>query len=124
MSGVLLGSGLNHTFMNSYYAAGNTVIPTKIGVYTYTLGVALKIAGFFLAGLTGIAFAISLSTLVQAVLLFSFLQPQRLPAFTKHAWEKPQAGQHLPQHGTEDWPVPEPALKDYQPFVEDPAPDL
>ena len=83
MSGVMLGGSLNHTLMNSYYAASNTVTPTKIGVATYTLGIVMKLAGFFLLGLTGIALAISISTLVQTVLLYGYLRPHRLAPFNK-----------------------------------------
>ena len=83
MSGVMLGGSLNHTLMNSYYAAGNTVTPTKIGVATYTIGIGMKLAGFFLMGLTGIALAISISTLIQSILLFGYLRPHRLTPFKK-----------------------------------------
>jgi putative peptidoglycan lipid II flippase len=105
MSGVMLGGSLNHTLMNSYYAARNTVTPTQIGVATYTLGIGMKLAGFFFLGLTGIALAISISTLVQTVLLYGYLRPQRLAPFNQLQQTSAEAAQ-----GRTGWHFPEPAL--------------
>lgn len=104
MSGVMLGGSLNHTLMNSYYAAGNTVTPTKIGVATYTLGIAMKLAGFFFLGLTGIALAISISTLVQTIFLYGYLRPHRLAPFNK---QKKQALEESQKSG---WQISQPTL--------------
>lgn len=104
MSGVMLGGSLNHTLMNSYYAASNTVTPTKIGVATYTLGIGMKLAGFFLMGLTGIALAISISTLVQTVLLYGYLRPHRLAPFNK---PRKQTAEQSQKDG---WQIPQTAL--------------
>lgn len=75
MSGLLLCSGLNHSFMMAYYAQGNTVTPTKIWTLTWTLGLGGKIAGFFLAGLTGIALSVSLQSVTNCILLWIFWKP-------------------------------------------------
>jgi peptidoglycan biosynthesis protein MviN/MurJ (putative lipid II flippase) len=73
-SGLLLCSGLNHTFTTAFYASGNTATPAKIGVVAYTLGIALKIAGFFLAGIIGMAVALSVHNLVHIALLHYYLR--------------------------------------------------
>ena len=75
MSGLLLCSGLNHSFTMAYYAQGNTVTPTKIWTLTWTLGLGGKVIGFFLAGLTGIAVSISLQSMINCILLWTFWKP-------------------------------------------------
>ena len=75
MSGLLLCSGLNHSFTMAYYAQGNTTTPTKIWTLTWTLGLGGKVIGFFLAGLTGIAASISLQSMINCILLGTFWKP-------------------------------------------------
>ena len=80
MSGLPLGSSLSHTFATAYYARGDTATPTKIGIVVYTIGLALKVAGFFLGGLTGIAVAISVYNILYAAALWYRLNPQHVNA--------------------------------------------
>jgi len=75
MSGLLLCSGLNHSFTMAYYAQGNTITPTKIWTLTWTLGLGGKVVGFLLAGLTGIAVSISLQSMINCILLWTFWKP-------------------------------------------------
>lgn len=73
-SGLLLCSGLNHTLTTAFYASSNTATPAKIGVVAYTLGIALKIAGFFVAGIFGMALALSIHNFVHIALLHYYLR--------------------------------------------------
>lgn len=75
MSGLLLCSGLNHSFTMAYYAQRNTTTPTKIWTLTWTLGLGGKVIGFLLAGLTGIAVSISLQSMINCILLWAFWKP-------------------------------------------------
>jgi len=75
MSGLLLCSGLNHSFTMAYYAQRNTITPTKIWTLTWTLGLGGKVVGFLLAGLTGIAASISLQSVINCLLLWTFWKP-------------------------------------------------
>ncbi len=53
--GVWIGGAIGLILSASFYAKGNTIVPTRIGVIGYTLGIGFKIAGFFIWGVTGIA---------------------------------------------------------------------
>ncbi len=76
MSGRLLFSGASHTAASAFYAAGNWTEPTKINAFTYTAGLVARVAGFFVAGLAGIAVSVSLY-----IALNLFLLHQRLWRF-------------------------------------------
>ena len=77
-SGLVLFSGLSHIFATAYYSEGDTVTPTKIGAVSYTVGLLLKVVGFFTAGLIGIALATSLHSLLYAYVLWCFLEPGKI----------------------------------------------
>ena len=53
--GLLMGAPLGQLLSSSFYAQGNTITPTKIGVVGYTLGIVCKITGFYYYGITGVA---------------------------------------------------------------------
>ena len=56
--GLVWFSGLaGHVFSTSFYAAADTLTPTRIGVIGFTVGIPLKVAGFYLYGVVGIALA-------------------------------------------------------------------
>lgn len=57
LSGVVVGGSVGTVSGNAFYAFGDTRTPALIGVIAYTVGVVLKIAGFLLAGISGIAIA-------------------------------------------------------------------
>lgn len=59
-SGVLLFGSVNHLLMVAFYAQGETRTPTKIQMMSYSLGIILKVCGFFFGGLYGIMAAMSL----------------------------------------------------------------
>jgi putative peptidoglycan lipid II flippase len=75
MSGVLLCSGLNHSLTMAYYAQGDTRTPPKIWSASFTIGLVAKVAGFFLAGLAGIALSVTLTNFITCGLLYYFWKP-------------------------------------------------
>jgi putative peptidoglycan lipid II flippase len=75
MSGVLLCASLNHTITSAYYSAGNTATPNKLAVLGYTLGLIFKVAGFYMAGVNGMALALSLQYVITAFLLIHHMRP-------------------------------------------------
>lgn len=59
MFGVVLGESLANLFANGFYAIHDTRTPTRINVLVFTLGIAMRLAGFFWWGLTGLALGLS-----------------------------------------------------------------
>lgn len=76
-SGVVLAGGINHIFVNAFYAQGDMVTPAKIETVTYTIGLAMKGVGVWLGGLAGIAVAISAYYLLNSVVLSIVLRRKR-----------------------------------------------
>lgn len=72
-SGALAIGSMNHLFMSAFYAQGETSVPARIQMVSYSIGIALKYAGFVIGGLLGIAVAISVSYALEGVLLASAL---------------------------------------------------
>ena len=73
MSGMLLFP--NQCLSAAYYAQGDTTTPTKIWSVSFVIGSAAKIIGFFVAGLMGIALAVSFYNLLTCVLLWYYWRP-------------------------------------------------
>jgi putative peptidoglycan lipid II flippase len=78
MSGVLLCASLNHTVTSAYYSMGNTATPNKVAVLCYTLGLILKVIGFYAAGINGMALALSLQYVTTCFLLIHHMRPTSL----------------------------------------------
>ena len=74
LGGVWAGACLGQIFASSFYAQGETTLPTRIGVVGYSLGVALKIVGFLQFGILGIAIGTSSYYLFNALVLYVFLE--------------------------------------------------
>lgn len=66
LGGMFIGSLLGQISSSSFYALGDTVTPTRIGMYSYTFYVPAKIALFYFFGVMGLALATS------AFLVFNF----------------------------------------------------
>lgn len=71
--GVWVGGALGQVLSSSFYAKGDTRTPTKIGIFSFTLGLGFKVAGFFYWGVLGIAAGSSLYYLLTAFMLDSAL---------------------------------------------------
>jgi putative peptidoglycan lipid II flippase len=74
LGGIFIGGALGQILSTAFYALTDTLTPTKIGAAGYTLGIALKIFGFFLLGILGIAIGSSLYYLLTAAALYVFLE--------------------------------------------------
>jgi putative peptidoglycan lipid II flippase len=73
-SGVVLAGGINHILVNAFYTQGDMTTPAKIEALTYTVGLILKGVGAWLAGLVGVATAISVYYLLNSVMLGAVLR--------------------------------------------------
>jgi putative peptidoglycan lipid II flippase len=70
--GVFIGGILGRISSTSFYCLGNTKIPTKIGVYSYTIYIPLKIMAFYYFSVMGVAVTTSV------FVLFNFLMQNYL----------------------------------------------
>lgn len=68
--GFWVGGVLGQVASSSFYARGNTATPTLIGVVGYTIGIPLKLLGFYFFGVTGLALGISVSYFITVAWLF------------------------------------------------------
>lgn len=72
--GLVWFSGLaGHMLSTSFYATSDTVTPTRVGVIGFTVGIPLKIVGFYLYGLVGIAVATGIYATGNAVVMHAIL---------------------------------------------------
>ena len=69
LAGFWIGGPMGQVLASSFYAKGNTTTPTKIGAFGFTIGIILKIGGFYLWGVLGIAIGTSLYYFLNLVLL-------------------------------------------------------
>lgn len=67
--GVLIGGGVGQIISSAFYATGDTRTPTRIGVAGFTAGMVLKVLGFWLWGVLGIALGTTLYYFLNAGLL-------------------------------------------------------
>jgi putative peptidoglycan lipid II flippase len=73
--GLIWGSGLvGQALSLSFYAISDTDTPTKIGVIGFTLGIPLKVAGFYYYGVVGIAIATGVFGVGNAVAMYIILR--------------------------------------------------
>jgi putative peptidoglycan lipid II flippase len=69
LGGTWVAGALGQVFSAAFYAAGDTVTPTRIGVAGFTLGIILKVMGFFWLGVLGIALGTSAYFVFNAIVL-------------------------------------------------------
>ena len=74
LGGVLVGGAAGQILSSSFYACGNTVIPTRIGVAGFTFGIIFKIGGFYQGGIIGIAMGTSAYYVLNSLALYFFLK--------------------------------------------------
>jgi peptidoglycan biosynthesis protein MviN/MurJ (putative lipid II flippase) len=66
LGGLWIGGAAGQIVATSFYAKGDTRTPMRIGSFWFTVGIGLKLAGFYLFGIWGVAIATSLSYLASA----------------------------------------------------------
>jgi putative peptidoglycan lipid II flippase len=59
LGGVFLGGAMGQISSSSFYAIGDTSTPTRLGIFSYTFYIPVKIFLFYSAGITGLAIAAS-----------------------------------------------------------------
>ncbi len=74
LGGLWVGGGMGSITSSTYYAKGDTRTPTRIGIWTYTSYVPLKILAFYLFKLGGLAVSISIFSVVNFILQMYFLK--------------------------------------------------
>ena len=67
--GVWVGGALGQVLSSSFYAKGNTKTPTIIGIFGFTIGIALKSVGFLKFGVLGVAIGTTTYYFINAILL-------------------------------------------------------
>ena len=74
LAGVLVGGATGQILSTTFYAKGDTRTPTRIGVLGFTLGLGFKVAGFWAAGISGLAIGTTLYYLFNAYFLYRNLE--------------------------------------------------
>jgi putative peptidoglycan lipid II flippase len=74
LAGCVAGDATGNMLLTSFYATGDTGTPTKVGMAVYTVGIVVKLGGFWFFGIFGIAAATSLTYLLRSVVLHLVLR--------------------------------------------------
>jgi putative peptidoglycan lipid II flippase len=74
LGGMLLADSIVYFAYSSFYSAGDTMTPTIATAIVYSLSVAARIGAFMLAGITGLALAISGYYVANAIVLLVLLR--------------------------------------------------
>ena len=74
LGGMFVGGAMGSVTASSFYARGNTRLPTRLGMITYTIYIPIKIAAFGLGGLLGLAISASAFHLLNLVLQYFYLE--------------------------------------------------
>jgi len=72
--GLFVGGGIAAITTTAFYAIGDTRTLTRVGIYTYTIYIPLKVLAFIKFGLTGLAVAVSCFFLTNLIMQFYLLR--------------------------------------------------
>jgi len=64
LGGLFVGGAMGQISSASFYALGDTTTPTRLGIYSYTFYIPIKIASFYYSGIIGLALATSVFFIV------------------------------------------------------------
>jgi putative peptidoglycan lipid II flippase len=82
--GVFLGGAMGQITSVAFYARGDTRTPTKLGIWTYTIFIPVKVLSFLNYGLIGLAISTSIFVVVNFALQFYMLERFILPKERQH----------------------------------------
>lgn len=68
LGGVFVGGVAGQVSSSSFYAIGDTSTPTRLGIYSYTIFIPIKVASYCSFGITGLALATSIFVMVNFLL--------------------------------------------------------
>ena len=74
LAGMFVGGAMGSVTASSFYARGDTRLPTRLGMITYTIYIPIKIAAFGLGGLLGLAISASAFHLLNLLLQYFYLE--------------------------------------------------
>ena len=74
LGGLLVGDSTSYLLSATFYAIGDTTTPSRIGAVSYSFGFALKLFGFFVAGVRGLALATSVFYVTRACMLWRAIE--------------------------------------------------
>jgi putative peptidoglycan lipid II flippase len=80
LGGLWIGGAAGQIVATSFYAQGDTRTPMRIGSFWFTIGIGLKLAGFYLFGIWGVAIGTSISYLASATAQQLALERRYRPA--------------------------------------------
>jgi peptidoglycan biosynthesis protein MviN/MurJ (putative lipid II flippase) len=72
--GLFMGAGISTITTTAFYAIGDTRTLTRVGIYTYTIYIPLKVLAFIKFGLTGLAIAVSCFFVTNLIIQFYLLR--------------------------------------------------
>jgi putative peptidoglycan lipid II flippase len=74
LSGMFVGGAMGAVTTSSFYARGNTRLPTRVGMITYTIYIPIKIIAFTLGGVLALAISASAFYLLNLGLQYFYLE--------------------------------------------------
>jgi peptidoglycan biosynthesis protein MviN/MurJ (putative lipid II flippase) len=74
LAGFFIGGAMGQVISSAFYAQGDVQTPTRVGMVGFTLGIGLKVIGFLLSGLLGVAVATSCYYMGNALAMYLLLE--------------------------------------------------
>ncbi len=78
MSGVFVGGVMGQVCSSCFYAYGDTITPTRMSIYTYTIYIPFKVAAFYLWDVKGLAIVTSIYYIINMTLQIFLLEKKHI----------------------------------------------